>query len=101
MSVPSWCRVGQRVVCVDDTKWSTKAEVGFAHPKAGEVFTISALDVRGSVVGITFIEKHPNDVYRIDYFRPIATSDDEIEAKFYRTRKDKNVQRIPHFGPVS
>ncbi len=79
-AIPSWARVGAKVVCVR-APWSTTPEPGFAHPMVGDVLTVSGTDIRWRV-GLTFAEKHPNDVYNVDNFRPLVTLSSDIAEHF-------------------
>lgn len=115
--IPYWAVRGVKVVCINCDGWKQMPgmpEMPAREPMANEVLTIRDVvttdDFSRALPNYTFkefatllsFEEMGHDwLYASFHFRPIVTDDDKTEAKFYRTRKDKNVQRIPHFGPVS
>jgi len=91
--IPSWARVGAKVVCIGDgggpARWTD-----FDGPTKGHVYTISRvllnLDVMAVYVHLVEIARGPtarlwwgDDVgYDINRFRPLITQQDDIEAHF-------------------
>jgi hypothetical protein len=82
-SIPSWVRVGARCVCIA-APWFTKPEPGYSHPVVGGTYTVSGTQFSPArnKWGVSFAEGHRNDVYGVDNFRPIATTEAEDVALF-------------------
>lgn len=112
MSIPSWARKGTLVVCVDADS-GKGVWIGDA-PVEGHIYTLTGAWVAedGFVdCSLAEIQRSPSAQrlwgkrvgYHLRRFRPLVEDsyDNEIEAKFYRTRKQQKTQRIPHLGPVS
>jgi hypothetical protein len=96
MSVPSWCRVGQRVVCIRDD-WDRG--YGEVTPLEGETYTIRSVEVDEGHVWFKLVEivntprPYSQGVYETDWdyenFRPVVDdkSDNEIESRLYHERR--------------
>ena len=83
-AIPSWARVGAKVVCIRDD-WFTDPEPGFTHPDKGDILTIIEIDADGwggRRVGLIFAEKAQLDVYAVEFFRPLVTLEDDITTYF-------------------
>lgn len=110
MSVPYWARKGARVVCIN-ASWRRGRTMGLVDwlrwqfvgmPIVGGVYTITDTAKHAPTGdGAICLKGWGTLGFHVDYFRPLILEDDEIEAKFYRTRKQQKTQGIPHFGPVS
>jgi hypothetical protein len=87
MSVPSWARVGAKVVCLG----CAPHKHPYFDPQAGEVFTIQAL-LEWEYVGVKLVEMTNRDGYGpwwdLVHFRPVVEtkSDDEVEAQLYHKK---------------
>lgn len=90
--IPSWARVGAKVVCVDDAGGPDKWTEGDG-PARGCIYTIvRALVADDGLVDIHLAEirrgplaraRWGNDVgYSVHRFRPLITQQDDIEAHF-------------------
>lgn len=106
--IPSWCRAGQRVVCIRQFEQRPN-EPAYALPVKGFTYTIREGEP-GRFGGwyLRFIEisnpPHISDgiepSFYYDWFRPAVADDNEIEATLYNSKKRKHLQRIPHLGDV-
>lgn len=112
MSVPSWCRVGAKVVCVEaePSPFSTSGDSQEANPNFGEIYTIRAVlwSVHFQEVHILLEEVvNPPALYSdsahvyefgtlIRYFKPVVEIEvsNEIEARLYRQNAVKRPDRI-------
>ncbi len=98
-AIPSWARVGARVVCVDDTNWQsfdvtgrlrTPDYWGFNLPTIGEVYTIRDIDNRAGGVVVMLVEVDnrgvtPNPIeigFALHRFKPLVTIEDDISTHF-------------------
>lgn len=84
--IPSWARVGAKVVCVKVGKWEVVSPgVGKdGGPCFGEICTIEAVWMGGAAF-IDLVEYPGHKGFWIARFRPLV--DDEIEATLYRTKR--------------
>lgn len=87
MTIPSWARVGAKVVCVDAAKWRRTLPL-----TTGRIYTIRHIgECPISGVGV-YLEEIANDCngfgeeygYRLDRFRPLV--DENIEATLFRSK---------------
>lgn len=106
--IPSWARVGVKVVCIDDRTRvivyeGLLVELGGLLPVKGQVYTIRAvehftspLDAIGSFLGVHLVEidRPPGAMsgrvvpYRLSRFRPLVedTNDGEVEARIFKLK---------------
>jgi len=90
--VPSWCRVGAKVVCIET--FNGKGAMGWETlPKKGETYTIRAVDtaIKG-FAGLLLVEiKNAPAIYVkgfgelafwIGRFRPVHTLENDLETHF-------------------
>lgn len=85
--IPSWVRVGQKVVCVDAAPRKYLA-VGLTE---GAIYTIRGTNVApNGVPGVLLVEVQSSIVWRdgressyhVDRFRPLVTIEDDLKAHF-------------------
>lgn len=93
MDIPSWCRVGAKVVCVDSSRLG-----GFGdetYPVEGDIYTIRDVTCgpRGAAcVRLEEVVNVPRSYrtgylearFRLSRFRPLVSQQDDIEAHFSR-----------------
>lgn len=96
MGVPSWARVGAKVVCVAGRIFSYgNTRVPDRPVNVGEVVTISEVlpyDPENPLAPfwLGFAERHPLQLFGGHRFRPLITQQDDIEAHF------KALLNVPH-----
>lgn len=88
MSIPSWCRVGAKVVCIELLARVYAETV----PVVGETYTIRDVRDYGDVVGIlvseirnavaNYDEGDLEPCFIIEAFRPLITLEDDLKAHF-------------------
>jgi hypothetical protein len=93
MSIPSWCRVGAKVVCI--SKAGLDWDDGCPGPVVGEVCTITGLNLdHPPSVGVCLLEHTESDRdgdpgYDIKHFRPLVETitTDEVEQRLFRKKR--------------
>ena len=80
MSVPSWARVGAKVVCVEDCcfNWDDHPPHGPA-PEVGDISTIAEIAVDADGVWLVLREHSDLDSFGIEAFRPLVSTKTEAE----------------------
>lgn len=84
-SLPSWARVGAKVVCVYDEWHDMDSLAPVSGPECDEVCTIAAVEVSGSWGVSLFLVEHPtpfSDGFLIDGFRPLVPIEEDIATHF-------------------
>lgn len=87
--LPSWAVAGQKVVCIKAGDWTRfwNAPSDLVPPHFGDVLTIS--QVREAIqIGwwyLSFAERHPDAIFAIENFAPVA--EDDVEAELFRRRQ--------------
>lgn len=90
MDVPSWCRVGNKCVCIDNL--SSLATHGEAAPEQGKVYTIRSVLRDMGLTWLRFHEVHnipmpyKNGFMECDWdarhFKPLVSLEDDIKTHF-------------------
>lgn len=88
MDIPSWSRVGAKVVCINNKALPGHVWSSLPQPRVGSIYTvtrmfISPIDGSPVVRLMELPETEPFDGgYLISRFRPLITQQDDIEAHF-------------------
>lgn len=87
MDIPSWCRVGQKVVCIDGD-WVQKVPLP-NPPRERETYVISDVEHDFEGIWLRFIGLHNptpgggvNAAFNHLCFRPLVSQQDDIETHF-------------------
>lgn len=90
MSIPSWAVSGAKVICIA-TLWFSPPEPGYTNPAIGDILTIRDLNFsrKRQKWGASFTEKYIDDIYGLDYFRPLITKTAEEDAAMIRRLVDE------------
>lgn len=88
--IPSWCHIGAKIVCVDNTDYHLNIVCGgWTPPEIGKVYTVAhtypAYLDRGPHVVVAEIDEP--DGYSIWRFRPLHSVENDIEAHFKKLLK--------------
>lgn len=83
--IPAWCRVGAKVVCVDD-----RPHCAVAHLSRGQVYTVREIAIDPGRPSGLILREVRNPIWRdgqeygylITRFRPLVTEQDDLEAHF-------------------
>ena len=79
MTVPSWARVGAKVVCVDTSPGDWNGRGGFV---AGEIYTLTWVWTHRNGTPVCAVSAFPRSIARISRFRPLITIEDDIATHF-------------------
>lgn len=90
MDVPSWCRVGQKVVCIDGGQFNRASDE--IVPETGGIYTIRDVELFDGFVFLRFVEV-VNEPYQyaeafgeVNFsshgFRPLVSQQDDIKTHF-------------------
>lgn len=102
MTIPSWCRVGQKVVCRDG---GTFAQMGDEIvPQAGSIYTIRTVEVFDGRAFLRFMEivNNPHDYkdgfgevdFSADGFAPLISQQDDLAAHFNHHLTTRATERV-------
>lgn len=85
MRIPSWARVGAKVVCIRDL-WEGRRLLWAPKPIIGSIYTISMVGASHNEWGnfgimLDELKSYPYG-YEIEAFRPLITQQDDIAAHF-------------------
>ena len=113
MTIPSWCRVGQRVVCITAFKNSLPVSGVASLPVVGATYTIREAREWPTGCDILLVEMKnpPVDTrygivergFLVERFRPLVDdkSDNEIECRLYHKHKRDQSVKSPRKTGVS
>lgn len=88
MSIPSWAKVGAKVVCVDDTPRLNRVSVhngDFGGLTRGQIYTIRGYGSAGGYATLVLSEIDrgiPENGFNPARFRPVKTIEDDISEHF-------------------
>lgn len=93
--IPSWAKVGAKVVCVDASLPNGEFWAGHEQPIVGAIYTISSvgLDRDGVNIGVNFIEIERDELaraiwgwevgYYLHRFRPLITRTEQQDLALF------------------
>lgn len=86
--IPSWARVGAKVVCIEggDPECAAHTMFGLDWPKTSEVVTVVRAFINPWNVPVLHLKEYPSPDERYGWdiarFRPLITQSDDISAHF-------------------
>lgn len=90
--IPSWARVGAKVVCIADAVAIVGVDLGFPLFKAGDIYTIGGVEVDPDYGVFLWFKGHDSrHSGHIDGFRPLITRSQEQDMAIFRPILDQLV----------